>query len=375
MAKISLISRNFPPLTGGMERLVFELYKTLIRRHDVSLLGPKGCEEHVDSSSGIASTDVSPTPIFLLLTFVKGVFLHRSNGSPDLVIGGSGLVGPIVVWLAKLSGAKSILLLHGLDIVADSRVYQWFFVPFLRRADLVVCNSQNTARLAMTRGVAERRIQIVNPGAETQPSSISHEQARLKLGLQDKRILLSVGRLIPRKGLPTYLREAFAGLAGEHSDIVLLVAGTEPSSALNSSGESVLDQINDAVAEFDLAAQVQMLGHVTDDEIATLYSAADAFVFPLLETPGDVEGFGMVAIEAASYGTPTVAFDCGGVGDAVIDGENGLLVPPGDYASFNDATLQLLQHSSRDKARQFAEQFSWENYATQFQGCIDKVMR
>jgi phosphatidylinositol alpha-1,6-mannosyltransferase len=375
MAKISIVSRNFPPLTGGMERLVFELYRTLIARHDVSLLGPKGCEDHVDSSSGVASTRVSPTPVFLLLTFFKGVFLHRSNGSPDIVIGGSGLVGPVVIWLAKLSGAKSILLVHGLDIIADSRLYQWFFVPFLRRADLVVCNSKNTARLAMTRGVAEHCIEIVNPGAETQQASVSHEQAKRNLELEDKRILLSVGRLIPRKGLPTYIAEAFAKLARENSDIVLLVAGTEPSSALNKSGDSVLEKINNAIAEFDLAAKVQLLGHVTDDEIAILYSAADAFVFPLVDTPGDVEGFGMVAIEAASHGTPTVAFDCGGVSDAVVDGENGVLVPPGDYTSFNEATIQLLEQSSRDDARLFAAQFSWGNYGAQFQGCIDKVVR
>lgn len=375
MAKICLVSRNFPPLTGGMERLVFELYKTLIRRHEVSLLGPKGCDEHVDASSGIASTRVSPTPVFLLLTLIKGLFLHRSNGPPDIIIGGSGLVGPVVVWLAKISGARSILLLHGLDIIADSRLYQWFFVPFLRRADLVVCNSRNTARLAMTRGVAEQRIEIVNPGADTQQQAPSREQARKSLSLEDKTILLSVGRLIPRKGLPAYLENAFAKLTGENPDIVLLIAGTEPSSALNKSGGSVLEQIDNAIAEFDLAARVQLLGHVTDDEIANLYSAADAFVFPLVDTPGDVEGFGMVAIEAATHGTPTVAFDCGGVSDAVVDGENGLLVPPGDYAGFNNATLQLLEQSSRDRARQFAAQFSWENYGTQFQSCIDKVMR
>jgi len=277
--------------------------------------------------------------------------------------------------MAGETGARSILLLHGLDIIADSRLYQWFFVPFLRRADLVVCNSGNTARLAMSRGVAEHSIEIVNPGAETQQRPISREQARRSLSLEDKKILLSVGRLIPRKGLPAYIRKAFAKLASENSDIVLLVAGTEPSSALNRSGDSVLEEINNAITEFDLAAQVQLLGHVTDDEIATLYSAADAFVFPFVDTPGDVEGFGMVAVEAASHGTPTVAFDCGGVSDAVVDGENGLLVAPGNYAGFNDATLRLLKQSSRDKARQFAAQFSWENYGAQFQGCIDKVVR
>ncbi len=181
---------------------------------------------------------------------------------------------------------------------------------------------------------------------------------------------MSVGRLIPRKGLPAYIAEAFSKLAAEDPDIILLVAGTEPSSALNKSGDSPLAKINEAIAKFDLVAQVQLLGHVSDDEISTLYAAADVFVFPLVDTPGDVEGFGMVAVEAASHGTPTVAFDCGGVSDAVVDGKNGLLVPAGNYASFNDATLRLLKQSSRDKARQFAAQFSWENYGTQFHGCI-----
>ena len=375
MVKISLVSRNFPPLTGGMERLVYELHRTLIDTHKVSLLGPKGCEEHVDSKYGIASTRVSPTPVFLFLTLIKGLFLHVSKGSPDVVIGGSGLVGPVVVILAKLSGAKSILLLHGLDIIADSRLYQWLFVPFLRRADLIVCNSKNTARLAMTRGVAERRIEIVNPGAETQQQTASHQQAKQSLGLANRKILLSVGRLIPRKGLPAYIAEAFSKLAAEDPDVILLVAGTEPASALNKSGDSPLAKINEAIAKFDLVAQVQLLGHVSDDEISTLYAAADVFVFPLVDTPGDVEGFGMVAVEAASHGTPTVAFDCGGVSDAVVDGENGLLVPPGNYKSFNAATLRLLEHGSRDRARQFAAQFSWENYGAQFQGCIDKVVR
>lgn len=374
MARITLVSRNFPPLTGGMERLVFELYGSLLREHEVALLGPKGCDKHVESSSRFRSTAVSPTPIFLLLTLIKGVFLHRANGKPDLVIGGSGLVAPIVIILARFSGAKSILLLHGLDIIAASRLYQWFFVPFLRRADLAVCNSENTAKLAISSGVSRDQIAIVNPGAETQAHSISHEQAKQRLDLEGKKVLLSVGRLIPRKGLAEYIVESFAELAQEHPDIVLLVAGTEPANALNRSGESVRARIEGAIAKFDLSDRVQLLGHVSDDEIANLYSAADVFVFPLIETPGDVEGFGMVAIEAAAYGTPTVAFDCGGVGDAVIEGENGILIAPGAYADFNDATLRLLQHGSRDKAREFAAQFSWDNYSIQFQTCIERVL-
>ena len=156
--------------------------------------------------------------------------------------------------------------------------------------------------------------------------------------------------------------------------LVFFIAGTEPSGALNRSGTSVLADIENAISAHDLAGKVQLLGHVSNDEIFTLYAAAGVFVFPLVETPGDVEGFGMVAIEAASHGTPTVAFDCGGVGDAVIDGKNGILINPGNYTKFSEATLHLLQEGSRDSARDFASHFSWEIYGTQIQSCIEKVL-
>ncbi len=374
MAKITLVSRNFPPLTGGMERLVFELYQILVRNHDVTLLGPGGCNEYVKPTAHVRSTAVSPTLMFLLFTLFKGLFLHRSNERPDLIIGGSGLVGPIVIVLAKFAGAKTILLLHGLDIIADSRLYQWFFVPVFKHVDLVICNSKNTARLAIARGVDEQDIVIVHPGVAIQNDAISQLQAKRLHKLESKSILLSVGRLIPRKGLAEFIDRTFAKLAAENPNLVFLIAGTEASSALSKSGDSVLANINEAISKHNLTGQIQLLGYVDDAEVSTLYSAADVFVFPLIETQGDVEGFGMVAIEAASHGTPTVAFDCGGVSDAVVNGENGILVVPGDYAKFGEATLQLLRNDSRQMMRDFAVAFSWENYGTQVERYIEKVL-
>lgn len=374
MARITLVSRNFPPLTGGMERLVHEVYRKLLCNHEVALLGPSGCEAFVDSARGVRATTISPTPIFLLFTFLKGFYLHLTSGHPDIVIGGSGLVGPVVVLLAKLSGAKSVLLLHGLDIVADSRLYQWIFVPFLKRADSVVCNSRNTARLAIKKGVDELSIVIINPGVDLTGESISHRDAKQSLGLEGKTILLSIGRLIPRKGLAEFISASFADLATDDAEIVLLIAGSEASDAINRSGLDVLSDIEAAIASHGLAEQVQLLGHVDDDEIPALYAAADVFVFPLVETRGDVEGFGMVAVEAAAHGTPTVAFDCGGVSDAVVDGINGFLVPPGSYSKFSAAVVRLIHEDMRSSAREFASRFSWNDYGVKMNACIEKVL-
>jgi phosphatidylinositol alpha-1,6-mannosyltransferase len=358
-----------------MERLVYRLYGGLIENHEVSLLGPSGCEDFVASASDVKSTIISPTPIFLLATFVKGIYARVSKGATDIVMGGSGLVGPVVILLAKISGAKSILLLHGLDIIADSRIYQWVFVPFLKHADLVICNSKNTARLAAEHGVAKDNIVIVNPGVDMNVVHTPHDLAKQQLDLEGKTVLLSVGRLMPRKGLAEFVEYCFVNLAASDRDLILLVAGSEPSNALNRPKESVLARIEAAIAKQGVSEQVKLLGHADDDNLAVLYAAADAFVFPLIEMRGDVEGFGMVAVEAAVHGTPTVAFDCGGVSDAVVEGVNGALVDTGDYAGFGDAITRVVRGDMRDSAREFARQFSWDSYCAQVEQCIEKVLK
>lgn len=375
MAKITLVSRNFPPLSGGMERLVHQLYRGLLENHEISLLGPDGCEEFVASANEVKSTAVSPTTIFLLLTLLKGVYLRISKGTADIVMGGSGLVGPVVIFLARISGAKSVLLLHGLDIIADSRVYQWFFVPVLRRADLVICNSRNTARLAVEHGVREANILIVNPGVDLTVATSGQDIAKQQIELDGKTVLLSVGRLVPRKGLAEFVERCFVDLAAANKDLVLLVAGSEPSNALNRPKDSVLARIEAAIVAHGVSEQVRMLGHANDDDLAALYAAADVLVFPLLEMRGDVEGFGMVAVEAAVHGTPTVAFNCGGVGDAVADGVNGALIDAGDYTKFGAAIGRVAKTDMRDSASRFARQFSWQNYCAQVEQGIERVLK
>ena len=352
-----------------------KLYGGLVKNHAVSLLGPKGCEDFVAAGSDVKSTAVSPTPIFLLLTLIKGISGRISKGAADIVMGGSGLVGPVVILLAKISAAKSILLLHGLDIIADSRIYQWVFVPFLKHADLVICNSKNTARLAVEHGVDADKIVIVNPGVNINVATMPHALAKQQRGLQGKTVLLSVGRLMPRKGLAEFVEHCFVNLAAADNDLLLLVVGSEPAQALNRPKESVLTRIEAAVASQGVSEQVMLLGHADDDDLAILYAAADVFVFPLIEMRGDVEGFGMVAVEAAVHGTPTVAFDCGGVSDAVVDGVNGALVDADDYAGFGNAIKRVVEADMRDSARKFAGQFSWDNYCAQVEQGIQKVLK
>ena len=90
---------------------------------------------------------------------------------------------------------------------------------------------------------------------------------------------------------------------------------------------------------------------------------------------GDVEGFGMVAVEAAVHGTPTVAFDCGGVSDAVAEGVNGALITAGNYTDFGQAITRVVQADMRDSASSFASQFSWDSYCAQVEQGIKRVLK
>jgi phosphatidylinositol alpha-1,6-mannosyltransferase len=180
---------------------------------------------------------------------------------------------------------------------------------------------------------------------------------------------------MPRKGLAEFVANSLPLLVADDQEWLLLIAGSEPVNALNRHKESVLDRIHDAVATHNLEEQVRLLGHVDDDLLASLYTAADVFVFPLIESPGDVEGFGMVAIEAAAHGTPTVAFDCGGVGDAVVDGTNGALVTGGDYGRFAEAVREVAAADLRQTSNEFAQKFSWLHYNRQIEDCLNDTAK
>ena len=373
MNRLCLITRNFPPLKGGMERLNQRLHQLLVKHYEVVLYGPKACDEFVEGHKAIGSR-VSPTMIFILLSFIRAlagsVFSKRFN----FYVGGSGLVAPIVVVLAKLFGARAVILIHGLDIIVESKIYRYCFLPFIRAADLLVCNSDNTARLAIEHGADAERVTIVLPGAEITASNLTKEEAKKEVGAGEKTVLLSVGRLIPRKGLAEFIDNSLPSLVSEDPSLEFWIAGTEPERALNKNEFSVSKDIQRAIQRRSLNAHVKLLGSVSEERLELLYAAADVFVFPLREIHGDVEGFGMVAVEAAGYGTPTVAFDCGGVKDAVRHNETGLLVEAGDYAAFTKAVQRALGGFEAEKIIEFSKGFSWQRYGFEFRQQLEKFV-
>lgn len=359
--KLLLVSRNYPPLVGGMERLMLEISRELGRHGGVGLVGPAGCAAHTPPGVWpIAECELQPLPRFLASATVNAVRLARRL-RPDWVLAGSGLTGPPAWLAAHASGARFGVFVHGLDLVVQQPLYRAAFLPVLRRADLVIANSHYTASLAVATGIARQRVRVIHPGTVLPDAASDRAAARHALGVPDDRpLLLTVGRLTGRKGVAQFIEHALPLIGARHPRVEFWVAGASASGGL--AADDATEAIAHAAQQVKPIDTVRLLGGVDDAMLSQLYAAADVFVFPVLERAGDVEGFGMAALEAAAHGLPTVAFAVGGVPDAVANGRSGRLIAPKDYAGFADACADLLSGKAkqlRATARQHAADFSW----------------
>ncbi|MDX9701348.1 MAG: glycosyltransferase family 4 protein [Rhodocyclaceae bacterium] len=360
--RILHITRNLPPLVGGMERLNWHIADELSRYAQVQLIGPEGSAALRPAAVPMTEVQLRPLPRFLLASAWQAVTVAR-HFQPHIVLAGSGLTAPAAWLAARSSGARAHVYLHGLDAAVQHPVYQAIWHSAIRHMDGVIANSQPTAELVRNLGIATNKIRIVHPGV-TLPvapqSAMALENFRQRHQLGDKRLLLSVGRLTTRKGLREFVQHALPSIVQAAPDTLLTVVGEAPADSLHASVQtrSSIQAVADAAG---IGQHLRFLGVITDPkELARAYESAALHIFPVRHLPGDPEGFGMVAIEAAAHGLPTVAFATGGIVDAVAEGRSGYLVPPGNYPALAQAVLHVLTDGTGAwEARTFAAQFAW----------------
>jgi phosphatidylinositol alpha-1,6-mannosyltransferase len=193
--------------------------------------------------------------------------------------------------------------------------------------------SRPIAHLLTARGVQPARIELVQNGVDAgRFRPLDATEFRRRHDLDGRRVILSVARLVHRKGIDTVI-EALPGLAARFPDLMYLVVGDGP--------ERV--RLEALVRRLGLEARVRMLGRLAHDDLVACYNACDVFALPVRDEAEDVEGFGLVFLEAGACGRPVVGSRAGGVVDAVVDGETGLLVAPDDPAALAEAIGRLFE--------------------------------
>lgn len=294
--------------------------------------------------------------------------LFLTNPS-DHVIVGEVLPTGTLAWMRSWISLPYSVICHGLDLVRAAQVTRrrWLVSHILCRASHVIVNSAFTATLATSAGARRERIAVVPPplgitSALAQPAQAP--DVRRAHSLERSRIVLSVGRLVERKGFDTLIRA------------MAIVRRTHPRAILVIIGDGAERVHLEALARRETIA-VRFIGACSDAETAAWYAASDVFALLPRELPsGDIEGFGIVYLEAGAFGKPVVGARSGGVPEAVLDGETGLLVPSNDPDAAAVAITRLL--SDRDlsndlgnAARTRAQEFSQGHFAERLRRALD----
>ena len=341
MTRILLVTNDFPPRRGGIQSYLeqFALRLVAAGEHELTVYAPrwKGAEEY----DRAAPMRVIRHPGTLMLP-EPGVDrrMRRLIVDHGIETVWFGAAAPLALLAprARAAGAARVLACtHGHEV-------GWSMLPLassaLRRigegTDIVTYVSRYTrGRFAAAFG-PRARLEHLPPGVDTdrfRPDSAAREQLRVRYGLGDRPVVVCVSRLVPRKGQDMLIR-AFPDIRRRISGAALVIVGGGPHA----------DALHRLAAESGVADDVVFTSGVPGEELPAHYAMADVFAMPC-RTRGrglDVEGLGIVFLEASAAGVPVVAGNSGGAPETVVDGETGRVVDGRSVGQIAEAIADLL---------------------------------
>ncbi|MDQ6693129.1 MAG: glycosyltransferase family 4 protein [Chloroflexota bacterium] len=316
-------------------------------------------------------------PFFIVYAFMRALFTVPRANHVELIHLSDALLAPLGLALRALLRVPVVVTVHGLDVTYSNRLYQWLIPRCLRRMDKIICVSSYTRQQCIRRGVPSSLCEVVPNGVNMpefadhfSPQGMRNLQSAAGNMLRGRKVLLTVGRLIERKGVVHFLTEVMPRIMAVRKDICYLIVGEGPQREL----------IETRIASLHLERNVALLGRVDDDTLRAAYHLADLFVMPNIPVQNDIEGFGLVALEAAAAGRYVVASRLDGIPEAIISGQNGTLLDPLDSRAFASTILDLLNDDERlrelgYKARDFVEsRYSWDIVAKRYQQVFLRVI-
>lgn len=377
--KVLIVTPDFPLWDGGIATVAFEVASGFARRgHQVGVVAP---QQHADDREFDRSL---PFAVFRLRN-VKDKYLKmahhaialdrivRQHGFEYLLAQSWYPSGIAAAFVSSRRGVGMSLTVHGNEIL-NPKFSSPFWQKRMRRvfeqSGRVFCVSDDTARktrdvLPGLRGL-DGKIAVVYNGVDFRTFIPHPPETGLieRYGLAGKRVILTLARLVERKGQDMVIR-ALPEIRRRVGDVVYLVCG-------KGSHEAELKRL---AAECGVADHVVFAGFVPNEERIEFYNVCDLYAMPSREIieKGDVEGFGITYLEANACGKPVIGGRSGGVCDAVVDGETGLLVDPEDSSAVEEACVRLLTDGdlartlgSRGRER-VVECFNWDTICFQME--------
>ncbi|MBB6633109.1 glycosyltransferase family 4 protein [Cohnella thailandensis] len=375
--KVVLVTGVFPPGIGGMQNYYYNLSKHT--KHKLTVLAseyPGSAEFDREQSFPIERGEFlrgEGIDIGRWGSLFRHVRRTLRREEPDVTLYGYVLIGVIGLLFHWFGGRRYIISTHGMDMLMFRRFpgLNQLVKLILRKADGVLTNSEYTRNLVLEYGVDPRRISIVNPGveslydkAEPNPELVARHR------LENKYVLLTVGRLVRRKGHDRVI-EAMPAILKRIPNAVYLIVGDGPER----------ERLAKLAKDIGVGEEVRFVGSVGGSErLNEYFNLANQFVMVARELKeGDAEGFGIVYLEAASACVPVIAGRSGGASEAVLDGLTGVLVDPESTSEIAEAVARLSGDAAlrerliRNGYRRAKTQFQHHALAEAFDAYVDRV--
>jgi len=369
-----LVTNDFPPKVGGIQSYLWELWRRLPADDIAVHTTPNVGAPAFDADQAFVVTRSREPVLLPTPTVVRRVRNLAERQEAELVVWDPALP---VGHAARRVGRPYAVVLHGSEVTVPGRlpVARSILARVLRGASLVICAGNYPAAEAERAAGCTLPTLVVPPGVDTgrfRPlDEAERASVRRELGLPvEAPLVVSVSRLVPRKGMDTLIRSA-ARLGRTEPDLVVAIAG---------SGRD-RRRLEGLVAS--TGAPVRLLGRVPEELLPGLYGAGDVFAMLCRSRWGGLEqeGFGIVFLEAAAAGVPQVAGESGGAAEAVAHEKTGLVMGRPDAVEQVAHTLgDLLGDGERRaemgrEARRRAEaEFSYDALARRLRAGIDDAV-
>lgn len=377
--RILVVTQDFPPEAGGIQAYMFELVRHFhARGHRVAVVCPGGARTPSPLPPEIPVTRVPIHSSWLFLPLMFRLPRILREGAYTAVVYAQWQSSLPELWMSRpaKNGSprhRSIVLAHGRELLTS------VLIPFhrllcraaFRRADVAVPVSAAIETLLRDIGRPRGRVARINPGVDPVRFSPADPGSppvlRARYGVGDSPVILALARLVPRKGHDLLVR-ALPGILEQAPSVRLVIGGEGPE-------EPALRAL---VRELGVDKQVIFAGRIAHDALVEHYRMATVFAMPSRQGPRDIEGFGIVLVEAGACEVPVVATRTGGIADAVADGETGLLVPQENVDALREALLRLLldpaeaKRMGRRARERVLEGLTWEATGDKFLALMEE---